>query len=231
MESPERKEALSINDLEAFERRLAEGETAARKQSVADNTRRGYDSDWRDFTAWCLLHAAAALPADPTTVKRYFIDRQASLSKATLARRIAAVSRIHKEAGHASPTTDPAFRLVMSGIRRMKKGETTGAKKALLVEDLKEILEQISPHTPKVSGTAACCSSALPRPSASRSSLRSIAKTSGSPGKVWSSPPDLEDGPGEQGGSRSVYPVVANRQPVRFSSSRPGSRSLKYLKG
>ena len=149
MYSPEEKEALSTNDLEAFERRLAEGETAARKKSVADNTRRGYDSDWRDFTAWCALHNAAPLPADAITVKRYFIDRQASLSKATLARRIAAISRIHKEAGQMSPTTDPAFRLVMSGIRRMKKGETTGAKKALMTEDLKEILEQIDDDTPK----------------------------------------------------------------------------------
>jgi integrase len=148
MSSPEKEEELTIEDPEAFERRLAAREAEARDRSIAENTRRGYESDWRDFTAWCSEHDSAPLPANVSTLKRYFIDRQASLSKATLARRIASICRIHKQAGHPSPTVDPTFRMVMGGIRRMKKG-TAGGKKALLIEDLKEILTQIDDDTPK----------------------------------------------------------------------------------
>jgi integrase len=143
------EESSTIEDPAAFEQRLADRELEVRKESIAENTRRGYDSDWRDFTVWCEEHGAEPLPADATTLKRYFIDRQVNLSKATLSRRIASISRFHKEAGHLSPTLDPTFRMVMGGIRRMKKDPTTGAKKALLVEDLKEILAQVDTDTPK----------------------------------------------------------------------------------
>jgi hypothetical protein len=87
------------------------------------------------------------LPATPTTLKRYFTDRQAKLSKATLTRRIASISRAHKEAELSSPTLDSSFRMVMSGIRRIKKQDEPAAKQALLVEDLIEILEQIPDDT------------------------------------------------------------------------------------
>ena len=53
---------------EDFERQLAEREEEFRNRSLAPNTRRGYESDWKDFTARCAEHGPEALPASAATV-------------------------------------------------------------------------------------------------------------------------------------------------------------------
>jgi site-specific recombinase XerD len=92
-----------LDDLEVFEASIDQLEREALERSLARNTNRAYESDWRDFTDWCDRHAAKPLPADARTLKRYMLDRSQSLSKATLERRIASISRYHKEAGAPVP--------------------------------------------------------------------------------------------------------------------------------
>ena len=38
------------------------------RASKAENTIRGYATDWRGFTRWCELHRLCPLPAAPETV-------------------------------------------------------------------------------------------------------------------------------------------------------------------
>ncbi len=140
------EENLIDDDVEVFEASLDELEREALERSLARNTNRAYKGDWKDFTDWCVDHAANPLPADARTLKHYMLDRSQSLSKATLERRIASISRYHKEGGHVSPTTDYGFRKVMSGIRK-KKTEPQRAKHALLDEDLIDILREIDGDT------------------------------------------------------------------------------------
>jgi len=119
-----------------------------RRRSLSDNTRRGYESDWKDFVAWCEGKGRASLPAEVETACLYFVDRSRELTKATLARRIAALSRIHRDAGFSSPTAEAKFRQVMAGVRR-RKTEPQVAKRPLLATDLFEILAQLDDSTPQ----------------------------------------------------------------------------------
>jgi len=71
-------------------------------RSLARNTVRGYESDWRDFEAWCGRQNRSALPADAETLCLYLVDCAQRLTKATLDRRIASIGRRHKFAGQAT---------------------------------------------------------------------------------------------------------------------------------
>jgi len=115
-----------------------------RTRSLARNTVRGYESDCRDFEAWCKRPNRAVCP--PTQRCLYLVDCAQRLTKATLDRRIAAVGRRHNVAGYPNPTAEAKFREVMAGVRRMKKNPQA-AKRPLLSEELREILEQLDPET------------------------------------------------------------------------------------
>ena len=58
---------------------------------MADNTRRAYAADWRDFQGWCDQVGATALPASPNTLAMYLTAKAGTVSVATLARRCAAM--------------------------------------------------------------------------------------------------------------------------------------------
>jgi hypothetical protein len=74
----------------------------------AEATRRAYRSDWAHFEGWCLGHGLEALPAAPETVGLYLTAHEASLSIATLTRRLSTIATAHRLAGHR----------LDSGIRR-----------------------------------------------------------------------------------------------------------------
>ena len=117
-----------------------------RARSLAPNTLHAYETDWADFTAWCESQSRAALPADVDTTCMYFVDHARNLKKATLERRIAAISRRHRDAGFSSPTAEARFRQMMAGIRRGKQTPQV-AKRPLLAHDLIEILGQLDEET------------------------------------------------------------------------------------
>src|SRR4051812_33371049 len=87
--------------------------------SLAENTRRAYQSDWRQFYAWCDAHRLASLPALPSTIVLYITDLAAVERRkvTTIERRLAAIRKAHRTARLMSPTEDIAVEQTMRGIR------------------------------------------------------------------------------------------------------------------
>jgi integrase len=108
--------------------------------SKAPNTVRGYQSDWRDFCAWCAARAQVPLPATPDTVAAYLADAADRLKPGSLKRRLNAIAEAHKAAGAESPTHAPVVKNVMKGIRRTK-GTAPAQKAAALTEDIRAMVE------------------------------------------------------------------------------------------
>ena len=79
--------------------------------SKAAATRRAYDSDWRDFEAYCQRHSLASLPAEPRTVALYIThlsnpkNGEKPRKAATITRRLTAINAVHKAADLDSPAT------------------------------------------------------------------------------------------------------------------------------
>src|SRR5579862_774410 len=73
------------------------------RASKAENTLRGYKSDWRHFCAWCELHGLCLLPANPETVASYIAECAGRLKVGSVQRRLNAIAEAHKaEIGRAS---------------------------------------------------------------------------------------------------------------------------------
>jgi len=115
-------------------------------RAQASNTRRAYQADWRDFSAYCEARGQGSLPAQPATVALYlaWLADVQQLKAGTVARRLAAIRQAHLAAGLASPTQDLAVRSVLAGIRRTH-GSWQQGKTPLLPETLKRLLAVIRP--------------------------------------------------------------------------------------
>ena len=104
--------------------RLPAADVAGRMRSYAaasraGNTWKAYQSDLRHFAAWCTEHGIAGpVPADPHVVAAYLADFAGQLAVSTLARRLYALSAIHRMGGHPVPTEAPEVQAVWSGIKR-----------------------------------------------------------------------------------------------------------------
>lgn len=112
--------AHSVNRAEAYAR-----------NSKAENTRRGYTSDWRQFDAWCTSAGLASLPAAPETVALYIGALAETHKPATIGRHLAAIASAHKARGHNSPASmqHGAVSAVWKGIKRTS-WHSPGAKGA-----------------------------------------------------------------------------------------------------
>jgi len=87
--------------------------------SVAANTQRGYQSDWKQFTAWCDATGHASLPAAPVMIARYLAHLADNGRKAsTIDRARAAIRKMHEAAGLEDPTHALAVTQTLKGIRR-----------------------------------------------------------------------------------------------------------------
>jgi hypothetical protein len=113
--------------------RLARGYFEAAR---AENTVSAYDSDLRDFATWCRVEAGGllTLPAAPETVALYITDLAAGrgLKASTIRRRLAAISQLHKEAGHPSPAAHEHVKDVLKGIARRHGSLQEGADPILI---------------------------------------------------------------------------------------------------
>lgn len=88
--------------------------------AYADNTLRAYRADFKTFINWCVAAGTRPLPATPIAVVE-FVRRDADTSKtATVRRRLAAISRIHRLSGHVDPTKDERVYLAMRRMHRQK---------------------------------------------------------------------------------------------------------------
>jgi hypothetical protein len=103
------------------------------RASKAENTLRGYQTDWRDFCAWCEGHSSCPLPAAPDTVASYTAECAGRLKPGSIQRRLNAIAESHKAAGLDSPTHSGIVRNTMKGIRRTL-GTAPAQKAAALTE-------------------------------------------------------------------------------------------------
>jgi hypothetical protein len=80
------------------------------RDSLADNTRRAYESDLRHFELW-----GGSLPASPETVAAYLAAHADRLSVTTLIRRLASLSKAHQLRGLSNPVRSELVRATLRG--------------------------------------------------------------------------------------------------------------------
>lgn len=123
---------------------IAEKADAYVRAAKSPATLRAYRADWQHFEAWCSGSGLASLPADPRTVALYLADCAGHAKVATIARRIAAISKAHQAAGHESPASmkHAAVSEVWKGIRR-QHGVAQSVKAPMLIDDVRRMVETI----------------------------------------------------------------------------------------
>ena len=112
------------------------------KNSKANNTLRAYQSDFRDFSAFCTKNGFSSMPTQPKIIALYITHLSKSSKFSTLKRRIASISVIHKLKGLYLDTKHPIIMENLHGIKRIL-GSRQKAKKPILINDLKLIIKAI----------------------------------------------------------------------------------------
>lgn len=105
-------------------------------KSYIDNStsyaaRKAYKSDFKIFSAWCLVHKVTSVPASAEVVALFLNDQaNAGISPSTLTRHTAAIRFAHEAQGHETPTSSKLVSATMKGIRRSgstKKQKLSGS--------------------------------------------------------------------------------------------------------
>ncbi len=112
------------------------------KNSKSNNTLRAYQSDFKDFSTFCIKNGLSSMPADPKIIALYITFLSKSSKFSTLKRRIASISVIHKLKGHYLDTKHPVIMENLHGIKRTL-GSRQKSKKPILINDLKLIIKAI----------------------------------------------------------------------------------------
>jgi site-specific recombinase XerD len=114
---------------------LSEAVSSYVRESLSHNTRVAYLSDLAHFESW-----GGRIPAAPDTIAEYLAAHADVLSVATLNRRLAALSKVHRSRGFSNPTT---VEIVKSTVRGLKRVKGTAQRQAipLIKEDLFVVLE------------------------------------------------------------------------------------------
>jgi len=113
------------------------------KNSKANNTLRAYKSDFHDFGLFCVKNSFKPLPTEPRIVSLYLTYLSAKNIKiSTIKRRLVSIGVVHKLKGHYLDTKHPSIIENIMGIKR-RKGTIQKAKKPLLINNLKKIINVI----------------------------------------------------------------------------------------
>jgi integrase len=102
--------------------------------AVAENTRRAYQGDLRDF-----IDFGGAIPCTPADLAGYIAERAALHSPFTIARRVVGISRAHTSQGFIDPAKNDLVRAVLRGVRR-SHGKPQRQVAPLMRSDLINIL-------------------------------------------------------------------------------------------
>ena len=120
------------------------GEVAAaaayRRRAKSDNTIRAYDSDWRQFEAWCDERGLEPLPARPEAVATWLeVLAQAGRADSTIGRHLAAIGWQHRQRGEVPPTSRDERMVIadtLAGIRREQRVRPSARKAAITAREL-----------------------------------------------------------------------------------------------
>ena len=113
------------------------------KNSKSQNTLRAYHSDFKDFSIFCAKNGLVSLPTEPKILSIYLTHLSTFSKFSTLKRRLASIKVIHRLKGHYIDTKHPIIAENLMGIKR-KMGVKQIAKKPLLINDLKSIINKIN---------------------------------------------------------------------------------------
>ncbi len=131
----------ALPDEFSIEELLAEAQQTA-NDSIPENTRRAYATDWNHFRNWCQRRSRTPLPASAETLLAYLTALSKTHAVSTLQRRLTTVAKLHRTAGKADPTQDGRVKKLWRGILR-STGEDKRGKKPLLIGDLRRILDAL----------------------------------------------------------------------------------------
>jgi integrase len=122
----------------------AERARAFASQSRAENTKRAYRTDWRQFQAWCAERNRQARPATTKTVALFLASVADDYELSSLERKLSAISQAHKAADHESPalTSDEPLHSVWAGVVR-SKGRAKEKVAPALTEDIRLMISHL----------------------------------------------------------------------------------------
>ena len=112
------------------------------RNSKSANTLRAYQSDYNDFSLFCLKNEFQAMPTQPKILALYITHLSSYSKYSTLKRRLASISILHKTKGHYIDTKHPIIMENLMGIKRTN-GSNQKGKKPLLISDLKLLIEAL----------------------------------------------------------------------------------------
>lgn len=69
-------------------------------EEVSDNSSRAYKGDLAHFVEWCEHHEQPSLPCPPAFLVHFLTEHSEGYALATVERRAAAVSWMHRKAGY-----------------------------------------------------------------------------------------------------------------------------------
>ena len=118
------------------------------KNSKAINTVRAYESDFKDFSLFCIKNGLNSLPTEPKIISLYLTHLSKTSKFSTLKRRIASIKVVHKMKGHYLDSKHPIIMENLLGIKRLN-GSYQKSKKPLLINDLKHIIKAIDDNEKK----------------------------------------------------------------------------------
>lgn len=114
------------------------------RAAKSEATLRAYRADWRHFAEWCRNEGFPSLPSSPETVALYLGDTAATHRPSTLSRRLTAINKVHRAAGHPAPAQAEhlAVAETLKGIRRSHGTEQVG-KEPLFTGDLRAMVDSL----------------------------------------------------------------------------------------
>ena len=118
--------------------------------ATAPNTARAYRHDWEEFSSWCAERMYSALPASPAVIAAHAVELadRPVISVATIERRLAAIGRMHREAGFDPPPNRALeVQKVMTGIRRTLGVAPRRQRTPLSPDELRQLLASVDPQT------------------------------------------------------------------------------------
>jgi site-specific recombinase XerD len=110
-------------------------------QSISGATKKAYAADIRQFKAW-----GETIPSSPDQIAEYIAMLAATHSAATIARRLASLSKAHRATGGDDPCKAEIVKATVRGIRRAI-GTAQREAKPILKEDLFAMLDRMGDRT------------------------------------------------------------------------------------
>ena len=120
----------------------------------SSNTRRAYQSDWKQFSSWCRRQGVEMFPPDPQIVGLYITASASGKATgdkrpnavSTIERRLSSLTWNYAQRGQPLDRKDRHIATVMAGIRN-KHASPPRQKEAVLPEDLIAMLETLNRGT------------------------------------------------------------------------------------